>query len=53
MTTNQEETWGDISLDSSVHEEIIAFDPDAVDFEPLLVSGSEFSCCLYLLLVPS
>jgi hypothetical protein len=48
MTTNQEEIWGDVSLDSSVHEEIIAFGLDAVDFEPLLVSGSEFRCCLFL-----
>jgi len=44
-----EEQSGDISCDVSVasssgcmHDITLSFDPDSVDFEPLMVSGSEF-----------
>ncbi len=62
--SKQEETAGEFSsedsstsrLDSSVHsrvDEFDAFDPDSVDFEPLLVSGSEFGCTRFFPLVYS
>jgi hypothetical protein len=50
--SKQEETWCELNLDSSVHsrvDEIGVFDPDAVDFEPLFVSGSEFSCSVFVI----